>query len=112
MTPAVESGGSGSTRGANTPVTARIETDPSQAAAWQMQSSVRHVQAPGGPAYAAMPTSHQGGGDFGPPEQHRSRSASTASQLQAVRKPPQAETEQEPLPYRPQTGAGPMGVAG
>ncbi|KMU89445.1 rho-GTPase-activating protein LRG1 [Coccidioides immitis H538.4] len=35
---------SGSNRGSNTPVATRIDGDPSQATAWQMQSSVRHVQ--------------------------------------------------------------------
>jgi hypothetical protein len=110
VTPNIEQGGSGSTRGSNTPISARIENDPSQAAAWQMQSSVRHVQAPGGPAYAAVPTNYQGGSDFGPPDQFRARSASAGSQRQAVGRPPQSDAEQ--LPYRPSPGAGPMGVAG
>ncbi|EED13239.1 Rho GTPase activator (Lrg11), putative [Talaromyces stipitatus ATCC 10500] len=108
VTPNIESG-SGSTRGTNTPVTARIETDPSQAAAWQMQSSVRHVQASGGPAYTAMPTNHQGG-ENGAPEQYRARSPSTDSQRQAMGQP--SEADAEPLPYRPHPGTGPMGVAG
>lgn len=110
VTPNIEGGSSGSTRGSNTPVTARIETDPSQAAAWQMQSSVRHVQAPGGPAYAAMPTNHQPGAEFAPPEPYRARSASAGSQRQGVARPSQPDSEQ--LPYRPHPGAGPMGVAG
>lgn len=103
MTPNIESS-SGSTRGNNTPVTARIETDPSQATAWQMQSSVRHVQAPGGPAYTAMPTNHH---ENGAPEQYRARSASAGSQRQ-----PMPQSDAEPLPYRPHPGTGPMGVAG
>lgn len=35
---------SASNRASNTPVATRIDADPSQATAWQMQSSVRHVQ--------------------------------------------------------------------
>ncbi|KAH8692000.1 putative Rho GTPase activator [Talaromyces proteolyticus] len=110
ITPGVEPVGTGLTRTNTTPVTARIETDPSQAAAWQMQSSVRHVQAPGGPAYAAMPT-NQPGGEYGPPEQTRDRSASASSQQQAPAVGrPQPDSQQ--LPYRSHPGAGPMGVAG
>ena len=40
-------------RGANTPTSARIETDPSQDAATQLQGSVRHVQGPPGHAHSA-----------------------------------------------------------
>lgn len=73
-----------------------------------MQSSVRHVQAPGGPAYTAMPTNYHG--ENGAPEQYRARSASAGSQRQALGQPPQSDAE--PLPYRPHPGTGPMGVAG
>lgn len=96
----VSSGGTGSTRSNNAAATARIETDPSQAAAWQMQSSVRHVQAPG--AEHAAQQSQQG--------DYRDRSASAASQ-QAMGRPSQSDAQQQ-LPYRPHAGAGPMGVAG
>ncbi|KAK2743521.1 hypothetical protein FQN57_004818 [Myotisia sp. PD_48] len=37
---------SGSSKGNNSPIATRIDTDPSQATAWQMQRSVRHVQGP------------------------------------------------------------------
>lgn len=40
--------GSGSQR--SKPVVTRVDTDPYQADAWQKQSSVRHVQGPGGPS--------------------------------------------------------------
>ncbi|KAF3481908.1 uncharacterized protein GIQ15_04667 [Arthroderma uncinatum] len=40
---------SGSSKGNNSTIAARIDTDPSQATAWQMQSSVRHVQGPQDP---------------------------------------------------------------
>lgn len=40
---------SGSSKGNNSPIAARIDTDPSQATAWQMQSSVRHVHGPQDP---------------------------------------------------------------
>ena len=45
---------SSSTR-ANAPVVHRVDTDTHQADAWQKQSSVRHVQAPGQPPYAGGP---------------------------------------------------------
>ncbi|KAM5446241.1 Rho-type GTPase activating protein Rga1 [Microsporum audouinii] len=41
---------SGSSKGNNSPIAARIDTDPSQATAWQMQSSVRHVHGPQDPS--------------------------------------------------------------
>ncbi|OXV07990.1 hypothetical protein Egran_04243 [Elaphomyces granulatus] len=76
--------GTGSSRGNNSPVAARIETDPSQATAWQMQSSVRHVQAPGGSAYGSKSTPpQQPGVEFTPaaqPGPFRGRSASIGSQ--------------------------------
>lgn len=76
--------GTGSSRGNNSPVAARIETDPSQATAWQMQSSVRHVQAPGGSAYGSKSTPpQQSGVEFTPaaqPGPFRGRSASIGSQ--------------------------------
>ncbi|KAL1996287.1 hypothetical protein VTN49DRAFT_339 [Thermomyces lanuginosus] len=82
-------GSSGAIRGNNSPATARIESDPSQAAAWQMQSSVRHVQ--GGPSHP--PESSQ------PDDQSRDRSASESQQ-----------PESQQVPYRPY-GGGAMGVA-
>lgn len=74
--------GTSSSRGNNSPVAARIETDPSQATAWQMQSSVRHVQTPGGSAYGSKSTPPQSGIEFTPaqPGPFRGRSASIGSQ--------------------------------
>ncbi|KAE8316683.1 hypothetical protein BDV41DRAFT_94870 [Aspergillus transmontanensis] len=92
-------------RGANTPTSARIETDPSQDAATQLQGSVRHVQGPPGHAHSAS----------GIPElvpattsDNRERSISNGSQQNLVQ--PDAQPQQ--LPYRARPGAGPMGVAG
>lgn len=99
------SGSTGSTRSNNAAATARIETDPSQAAAWQMQSSVRHVQAPGSSQQSTEHAQQQTQqGDY------RDRSASAASQ-QAMGRPSQSDAQQQ-LPYRPHAGTGPMGVAG
>lgn len=59
-------------RGTPAPVATRIDGDPSQANAWQMQSSVRHVQGPGG--VESMP--HQSGSEFRGPGQQPIRSES------------------------------------
>lgn len=91
-----------SSRNTNAPTSARIETDPSQDAAWQMQSSVRHVQSPvQGQSYNASSTPT----DYGPP---RERSGSNGSQPNSI----QSEGQGQQMPHRPRQGAGPMGVAG
>lgn len=109
VTPGDMPGSGSSSRGNNTPVTARIETDPSQATAWQMQSSVRHVQPPGANAAARRsmqpPEAEFGRGSL----DYRDRSGS-ASNEQPVGRPSQSDSQQ--LPYRPHPGTGPMGVAG
>ncbi|KAL4960891.1 GTPase-activating protein LRG1 [Aspergillus stella-maris] len=86
-------------RGANVPTSARIETDPSQDAAAQVQSSVRHVPGPsGGHSHsrsAIAPAS-------GPDPATRGRSTSTGSE-------PEGQAKQ--VPYRTRPNGGPMGVA-
>lgn len=96
-----------SSRSANAPTSARIETDPSQDAAWQMQSSVRHVQSPvGGQSYNASSTPT----DYAPPQPGalRERSASNGSQPNSI----QSEGQGQQMPHRTRQGTGPMGVAG
>ncbi|KAJ6014325.1 hypothetical protein N7540_008916 [Penicillium herquei] len=90
----------------NTPTSARIETDPSQDTAWQMQSSVRHVPGPSGHAHSSS-AAPQAGLDFGPPEPsyQRERSASNSSQQNP-------DGTSQNLPYRPRPSAGAMGVTG
>ncbi|KAL5357418.1 hypothetical protein BJX96DRAFT_11855 [Aspergillus floccosus] len=92
-----------STRGANAPTSARIETDPSQDGAWQPQSSVRQVQASG--SHGPPP----GGMELGsaPTNDYRERSTSSGSQ----QNPMQPEGQPQQLPYRARPSAGPMGVA-
>lgn len=96
-----------SSRNANAPTSARIETDPSQDVAWQMQSSVRHVQSP----VAGQSLNASGSpADFGspPPNAYRERSVSNGSQPNSI----QSEGGAQQMPYRTRQGAGPMGVAG
>ncbi|KAJ5125076.1 uncharacterized protein N7515_008901 [Penicillium bovifimosum] len=96
-------------RNNSAPASARIETDPSQDAAWQMQSSVRHVPGPSGHSHSAS-TNAQAGLDFGPPSaayhRDRDRSASNGSQ------PPTGPPEGQPssVAYRPRPSPGAMGV--
>lgn len=92
-------------RNASTPTSARIETDPSQDTAWQMQSSVRHVPGPSAHSHSAS-AQPQAGLDFGPPQAayHRERSHSNSSQP--------GSDGQQGLPYRPRPSAGAMGVTG
>ncbi|CAL5867152.1 uncharacterized protein PFLUO_LOCUS1364 [Penicillium psychrofluorescens] len=93
-----------SNRGNNTPTSARIETDPSQDTAWQMQSSVRHVPGPSGHSHSGS-QGPQAGLDFGPaPANYRARSVSNGSQ--------QNDTQAQNLPYRPRPSPGAMGVPG
>ncbi|KAJ5698807.1 hypothetical protein N7462_000812 [Penicillium macrosclerotiorum] len=88
----------------STPTSARIETDPSQDAAWQMQSSVRHVPGPGGSHSHSSSATPQAGLDFGPqPGFRRERSTSNGSQP--------ASDNQQSLPYRARPSPG-MGVTG
>ena len=96
-----------SSRNANAPTSARIESDPSQDAAWQMQSSVRHVQSP--VAGNSTNTSHAPT-DYGPqqPNVYRERSVSNGSQPNSI----QSEGQPQQMPHRTRQGAGPMGVAG
>ncbi|KAL5048369.1 hypothetical protein BDW71DRAFT_20671 [Aspergillus fruticulosus] len=84
-------------RGANVPTSARIETDPSQDAASQMQSSVRHVPGPGGNSHSSSAIAPNMDLD------KRTRSTSTGSQ---------PEGQPQHLPYRARPNAGAMGVAG
>jgi hypothetical protein len=86
----------------NTPTSARIETDPSQDAAWQMQSSVRHVAGPSGHAHSTS--------DFEPPQPsyRRERSSSNDSQQNASDNQGQSQN----LSYRPRPSPGAMGVTG
>ncbi|KAL4980954.1 hypothetical protein BDW66DRAFT_146728 [Aspergillus desertorum] len=84
-------------RGANIPTSARIETDPSQDAASQMQGSVRHVPGPGGNSHSSSAIAPNR--DLN----KRTRSTSTGSQ---------SESQPQQLPYRARPNAGPMGVAG
>ncbi|KAJ5157862.1 Rho-type GTPase-activating protein 1 [Penicillium canariense] len=88
----------------STPTSARIETDPSQDAAWQMQSSVRHVPGPSGNSLSSS-AQPQAGLDFGPPQAayHRERSTSNGSG---------ASEGQQGLAYRPRPSPGAMGVTG
>ncbi|KAJ5592018.1 uncharacterized protein N7459_002387 [Penicillium hispanicum] len=95
-----------SNRQNNTPTSARIETDPSQDAAWQMQSSVRHVPGPSGHSHSAS-AAPQAKLDFGPPPPtayHRERSTSNGSQ--------QNDGSSQNHPYRPRPSPGAMGVTG
>lgn len=89
-------------RGNNTPPsTARIETDPLQDTAWQMQSSVRHVQNTTGNTNltsASEITTPQ-------PVHYREHSTSNLTQIYPD------EQHQQPS-YPPRAAAGPMGVAG
>ncbi|KAL4996777.1 hypothetical protein BDV10DRAFT_107388 [Aspergillus recurvatus] len=84
-------------RGANVPTSARIETDPSQDAVSQMQSSVRHVPGPGGNSHSSSAIVPNKDLD------KRTRSTSTGSQ---------SDGQPQQLPYRARPNAGPMGVAG
>ncbi|KAL3473345.1 hypothetical protein BJX99DRAFT_261407 [Aspergillus californicus] len=83
-------------RGANVPTSARIETDLTHDAAYQKQTSVRHVPGPSGHAHSSSAT------DLGPGIDYRDRSTSTGSQ---------PEGQAQPIPYRARPNAGPMGVA-
>lgn len=86
------------------PTSARIETDPSQDTAWQMQSSVRHVPGPSGHSHSGS-QGPQAGLDFGPaPANYHDRSVSNGSQ----QNDPQAQN----FPYRPRPSPGAMGVPG
>ncbi|KAJ5475316.1 Rho-type GTPase-activating protein 1 [Penicillium diatomitis] len=98
-------------RNQSTPTAARIETDPSQDTAWQMQSSVRHVAGPGNHSQSAN-AQPQAGFDFAPPPAayHRDRSHSNGSQGHQDAQNPQHT--QQGLPYRPRAGPGAMGVTG
>ncbi|KAJ5085118.1 hypothetical protein N7532_009889 [Penicillium argentinense] len=90
-------------RSNTTPAAARIETDPSQDTAWQMQSSVRHV---GGSGHShSNSTAPQAGFDFGPPQPGYRRERSTSNGSQP------SDTQQN-LPYRTRPGQGAMGVTG
>ncbi|KAJ5917193.1 hypothetical protein N7466_010747 [Penicillium verhagenii] len=90
----------------NTPTSARIESDPSQDAAWQMQSSVRHVPGPSGHSHSSS-AAPQAGLDFVPPEPsyHRDRSTSNGSQQNP-------DGQSQNVPYRPRPSPGAMGVTG
>jgi hypothetical protein len=96
-------------RNNSAPASARIETDPSQDAAWQMQSSVRHVPGPSGHTHTAS-ANPQAGLDFGPPPAayHRDRSTSNGSQPNASVPDGQSQN----VAYRPRPSPGAMGVTG
>ena len=95
-------------RGTNAPVATRVDTDPSQATAWQLQSSVRHVQGPSGIPQGGPTSSPQLGFDVASVQssvyQHQSDIGDSASGYQT--QPPQ----QQPA-YRPRQGVGPVGMA-
>ncbi|KAF7175626.1 hypothetical protein CNMCM7691_009191 [Aspergillus felis] len=97
-------------RGANLPTSARIETDQSQDASWQAQSSVRHVQNTGGHNHANSASAPYNGMELAPGQtaSYRERSTSNGSQQNPI---PQ-EGQPQQMPYRTRPGAGPMGVAG
>jgi hypothetical protein len=100
-------------RNNSAPASARIETDPSQDAAWQMQSSVRHVPGPSGHSHSAS-TNAQAGMEFVPPPKsfHRNRSTSNGSHgSQPNAGPPEGQTPQN-VAYRPRPSPGAMGVTG
>lgn len=113
FSPRPENGGetftiTNSNRNNTTPAaSARIEGDPSQDAAWPVQSSVRHV---GGPSHSHSNSNApqaQTGFDFNPPQPayHRERSGSNGSQ-------PSDGQQQQNLSYRTRPGQGAMGVTG
>ncbi|PGH14664.1 hypothetical protein AJ80_05845 [Polytolypa hystricis UAMH7299] len=100
--------------GGTPPIATRIDRDPSQATAWQMQSSVRHVQ---GPAVASSGTSPQGGYDYAPAPQpgrfppDRSGSGdSYNSQGGGSSHPSKQQQRQQQMAYGHRQTAGPMGV--
>ncbi|KAG2021437.1 hypothetical protein GB937_004774 [Aspergillus fischeri] len=97
-------------RGANTPTSARIETDQSQDGSWQAQNSVRHVQNTGGHNQANSASAPYNGMELAPGQSasYRERSTSNGSQQNPI---PQ-EGQPQQMPYRSRPGAGPMGVAG
>ncbi|KAL1954334.1 hypothetical protein VTO42DRAFT_1408 [Malbranchea cinnamomea] len=79
------------------PVATRVDADPSQASAWQMQSSVRHVQGPsGGPETGPQ----QSGSEIRPPPQPiRSESGDSYHSQGSYGAPPAHHPHQ--MPYRP-----------
>jgi hypothetical protein len=97
-------------RGANTPTSARIETDQSQDGSWQAQNTVRHVQNTGGHNHANSASAPYNGMELAPGQtaSYRERSTSNGSQQNPI---PQ-EGQPQQMPYRSRPGAGPMGVAG
>lgn len=106
-----------SSRGNTVPVATRVESDPSQATAWRKQSSVRHVQGPGGQSYqdqgqGAGQAAPQQGLDFTQSNEYRDRSASaTGGGHRSVSGPgPQDQHQLQQTPYRPRPGSG-MGIA-
>lgn len=74
--PVQASSATGSTKG-NNPVAMRVDVDPSQATAWQKQSSVRPVQNFGPPSQ--KPQAH----DYAAPNQPYSRSRADSDSSQA-----------------------------
>ncbi|KAG0161722.1 hypothetical protein PDIDSM_1153 [Penicillium digitatum] len=97
-------------RNNSTPASARIETDPSQDAAWQMQTSVRHVPGPGGHSHSTS-TNPQAGHDFVPPPPAAYlRGRSTSNGSQSIAGAPDGQSSN--VAYRPRPSAGAMGVTG
>ncbi|RMJ23167.1 GTPase-activating protein [Aspergillus sp. HF37] len=96
-----------SSRGQNAPTSARIETDIPQDTAWQMQSSVRHVQSPTGHGYSASTTQPEPEIAVPPPAVYHERSTSSGSRRNSI----QPDGPPGQLPYRGRPSAGPMGVA-
>ncbi|KAJ5153596.1 Rho GTPase activation protein, partial [Penicillium coprophilum] len=96
-------------RSNSTPASARIETDPSQDAAWQMQSSVRHVPGPSGHTHSASANA-QAGLDFAPPPAAYHRDRSTSNGSQPIAGAPDGQSSN--VAYRPRPSAGAMGVTG
>jgi hypothetical protein len=93
-------------RGTNAPMVTRIDKDPSQATAWQLQSSVRHVQGPSGAPQVGQTSSPQLGFDASSAQptvyQHQSDNGDNSSGYQGQ--------QQQQLAYRSRQGVGPVGV--
>jgi hypothetical protein len=96
-------------RNNSTPASARIETDPTQDAAWQMQSSVRHVPGPSGHAHSSSANA-QAGLDLVPPPKAYPRNRSTSNGSQPNAGTPEGQSQN--VAYRPRPSPGAMGVTG
>lgn len=87
---------SASNRASNTPVATRIDADPSQATAWQMQSSVRHVQ----------PLQTNDGSELRPQQPPIRSDSGDSYHSQGYPQPQQ----QQAMAYRPRPPVGQSGI--